>query len=82
MPPEATRAEACLWREDWSITPAGEAYVKLVTDEWNIRGVEELDPEGRLRFSGFFGTYRLSTVDGREYTVEFKPAVRNVTLTV
>jgi len=74
--------EAPLWRKDWSNTPAGEAYVKLVTNEWNTLGIGELDQEGGLRFHGFFGTYQLTMMDGREYVIEFTPSVTNVTLRI
>ncbi len=73
--------EACLWQKDWSITPAGEAYIDLVSNEWNTQGVGELNLEGQLHFHGFFGRYRLE-VDGRKYTVELTPGTREVAVIV
>jgi len=73
--------EACLWRKDWSITPAGETYIDLVSNEWNTQGMGKLDLEGQLHFCGFSGVYRLE-IDGREYTVELIPGTREVTIIV
>lgn len=78
---EAPYPEACLWRKNWSITPAGEAYVKLVDNEWNTQGIGELDLEGQLHFHGFFGTYRMK-VDRREYAVELTSKRRKATVIV
>ncbi len=50
------RPEAALWRKDWSIKPNGEAYVKLIDDEWKTRGDGKV-VDGTLRFRGFFGQY-------------------------
>jgi GH35 family endo-1,4-beta-xylanase len=62
------RPEAALWRNDWSVKPAGEAYVKLVTEEWITRGEGVTNDRGELHFRGFCGTYRLES-NGRSYLV-------------
>ncbi len=54
------RPRAALWRKDWTAKPNGEAYAKLVTEEWTTRGTGEADASGRVRFRGFYGTYRLT----------------------
>jgi GH35 family endo-1,4-beta-xylanase len=52
-----------LWREDWTIKPNGQAWVDLMTRDWHTSG-EMPATNGRLRFRGFPGTYRLTWPDG------------------
>jgi endo-1,4-beta-xylanase len=63
------RPNAALWRADWSMKPAGEAYTKLVTDEWFTRGKDRTDERGQLHFRGFFGTYRFD-IKGRSFAAK------------
>lgn len=52
------RPETALWRKDWSIKPAGQAYLDLMEREWTTAGSAVAGADGRLRFHGFPGTYR------------------------
>jgi GH35 family endo-1,4-beta-xylanase len=67
-----TLPEAALWRKDWSPTPAGEVHMSLVTKEWMTKGSGPVDAQGKVKFRGFFGKYRID-VAGNSYTVEFTP---------
>ena len=71
--------ECHLWNEDWTMTPAGEVYQHLVTNEWVTRGSGEIDERGQLRFRGYFGTYRLDVGDS-VYFVELTPGIKGATL--
>ena len=65
----AGKSEAPLWLKDWTPTPAGEAYINLVANEWMTKGSVKIDNAGKIRFRGFYGTYKIK-VNGKEYTVE------------
>lgn len=66
------RPESALWRQNWSLKPAGKEYVKLVTEEWITRGDAATDANGVLKFRGFYGDYVLA-VGGKRYRVSFRP---------
>jgi endo-1,4-beta-xylanase len=57
------RPETALWRTDWSITPAGEAYVGLVSGAWHTQGAGQAGADGTVSFKGFYGTYTVSAGD-------------------
>jgi endo-1,4-beta-xylanase len=63
------KSEAPLWLKDWAPTPAGEVYINLVTKEWMTKGSAKLDNAGKIKFRGFYGTYKIK-VNDKEYTVE------------
>lgn len=71
IPPGQDYPEPPLWRKDWTTTPAGQAYIKLATEEWVTKGASITDREGRLRFRGLRGTYELESNE-HKYTVELK----------
>lgn len=52
--------EAAMWRKDWSIKPNGEAYVRLMEQDFMSAGEASADAQGVVRFRGFFGDYELS----------------------
>ena len=58
------RPDAALWRRDWSIKPAGEAYRDLVFREWWTEETVTADAMGVARVRGFLGEYDLSVLDG------------------
>ena len=62
---------AALYRKDWSIKPAGEAWLDLVFKEWwtSIEGMSGAD--GIFTARGFLGKYRVTVSSaGRTRTVE------------
>ncbi|MFM1549123.1 MAG: endo-1,4-beta-xylanase [Lentisphaeria bacterium] len=73
------RKEAHLWRNNWSPTPAAEAYEHLVKNDWVTKGSGEIDAQGHFQFRGFFGTYELE-VDGSRYTAEFTSDKQKITI--
>lgn len=74
------RPEAALWRSDWSIKPAGEAFVDLVTQEWTTEGREKTGGKGRIKFQGFYGRYSLEC-DGMQFEADLGPQAGEVQLT-
>ncbi|MEM9882212.1 MAG: endo-1,4-beta-xylanase [Planctomycetota bacterium] len=53
-----------MWREDWSIKPNGEAFVKLLTDTLHTDEQTTTDPAGRADVRGFHGDYRVTVTRG------------------
>lgn len=53
------RPDAALWRKDWSIKPAGQAWIDLIYDEWwsNEKGTS--DSEGRFSSRIFHGEHEV-----------------------
>lgn len=50
--------EAALYESDWTIKPNGEAYKKLVFDEWWTRDTTlTTDANGKVYLNGFLGSY-------------------------
>lgn len=65
------RPDAALWRKDWSIKPAGEAYRELVFRQWWTDEKLTTDDRGDAKVRGFLGGYRvIAEHDGREATHE------------
>ena len=63
------KPETALWRSDWSIKPAGEAYVKLLTETWHTEATATTDAAGKLAVDGaFLGTYEVTVADGGQPT--------------
>lgn len=52
--------QAELWREDWSRTPAADAWVKLVTETLHTEESLVTDRDGQASVRGFRGTYRIT----------------------
>jgi len=73
------RPAAALWRKDWSIKPAGEAWVDLVFRQWWTDEVLTTDAQGVARTRAFFGTHRLST-PGDEKTIDLTEGPMTVIL--
>lgn len=60
---------SALYRDDWSLTPSGEAYRSLVFDEWWTRFEGTSDENGYCTVPAFFGTHELK-VNGKTQKVE------------
>jgi hypothetical protein len=57
-----------LYDEDWSPTPALEAYQSLIFDEWWTDAKQQSNKEGICTIRAFYGTHKV-LVDGVERTV-------------
>ena len=75
---KATR-EAPLFNADFSPTPAGEAFVDLVTRRWTTEGSGRVDAGGRITFTGYHGRYRVQA-GGRQWTVDLAAENPSATL--
>lgn len=51
--------EAALWKKDWTIKAAGQAWEEWVGKRWQTREVLTTDAAGRISWRGFKGSYRL-----------------------
>ena len=61
------KANASLWRADWTIKPVGEAWQKLVKDEWTTRAMGAADGKGQYQVRGFKGEYRITAQQGGRF---------------
>ena len=62
---------ANMYRLDWSRTPAGDAFVDLVFNEWWTDVLKTTDDSGDLKVRGFKGRYNITYVcDGETITEE------------
>jgi GH35 family endo-1,4-beta-xylanase len=64
-------AESYLWRNDWTLTPAGRVWEEWVGKRWHTRETLTTDAAGRVSWRGFKGSYCL-TADGQA-TPRFQP---------
>jgi GH35 family endo-1,4-beta-xylanase len=65
------RRNAPLYRKDWSLKPAGEAYRDLVLEAWRTDEVAKTDAAGIYKTRAFLGKYALKvTSGGQSKTVE------------
>jgi len=62
-----------LYQADWTITPTGEAYQKLVFEEWWTNESGKADRKGNYSTSAFYGKYKI-TADGVTKIVDFDQA--------
>lgn len=60
---------SALYREDWSLTPVGEAYQSLVLNEWWTQYEGKADENGRVVIPAFFGTHQL-IINGKEKIIK------------
>jgi GH35 family endo-1,4-beta-xylanase len=54
------RPNAAYYRDDWTITPAGQAWLDLVTKRWWTNASLETAADGTARTRGFFGDYEVT----------------------
>lgn len=65
------RDDSPMFRADWSLKPAGEAFVDLVFDVWWTDEQGQTDVDGLFATRGFLGNYTVTvTVDGATKTVD------------
>lgn len=55
---------AALWREDWTLKPAGEVFVDLVANQWWTDETLTTDEHGKCQLRGFLGDYRVTVEQG------------------
>jgi endo-1,4-beta-xylanase len=53
-----------LWRPDWSIKPAGQAWLDQVWREWATQLAGPTDAAGTFKGRGFLGTYKITAKAG------------------
>ena len=58
------RPNASYYRRDWSITPAGQAWLDLVARKWRTNITAETDLNGLVRTRGFLGDYEITVTHG------------------
>jgi len=64
---------AAYYRSDWSITPAGQAWLDLVTKKWWTNATLETAADGTARTRGFLGDYEITvTHNGVTKTIPAK----------
>ena len=60
---------APMFRNDWSLKPAGQAFLDLVFDKWWTKENGQTNAEGEYNVRGFKGTYAITVdCDGNSYT--------------
>ena len=57
-----------LYRRDWSISQTGEAYRKLVFNEWWTKTTQTAGKDGVVSIPGYYGRYKV-TVNGKAQEV-------------
>ena len=64
------RPDAALWKADWTIKPAGQAWLDLVKKKWWTHVTVSSGEDGVATTRGFLGDYTVSvTVGGKTQTV-------------
>ncbi len=58
------KPHAALWRKDWSLKPAGEVFVNLVTKQWWTEESMVTNVRGESQVRGFLGDYEVAVVIG------------------
>ncbi|MES1187715.1 MAG: endo-1,4-beta-xylanase [Myxococcales bacterium] len=74
---------APLYRKDWSLKPAGEAYRELVLKAWRTNEQAKTDASGAYKTRAFLGKYAISASSGgktRSVEVELRPGSAPVVL--
>jgi len=62
---------APLYRRDWTLKPAGEAFRELVLKTWRTDAAGKSDTQGRFGTRGFYGDYEIYvSFAGRQQTVK------------
>jgi endo-1,4-beta-xylanase len=58
------RPWAALWREDWTLTPQGEAFRDLVYNQWWTQVTGKANSAGIFQTNAFYGEYQI-TAEGK-----------------
>ncbi len=58
------RPNAAYYRSDWSVKPAGQAWLDLVTKKWWTNHTAETGADGTVRTRGFLGDYEITVTHG------------------
>ena len=58
--PTHWKPQAAYYRRDWSITPAGQAWLDLVTKKWWTNAALATAADGTARTRGFLGDYEIT----------------------
>jgi len=59
------RPKAALWRNDYSLKPAGKVFVDLITKKWATHETVTTDSQGQVKLRAFLGDYTITTDDGK-----------------
>ena len=62
------RPDAALWRADWTIKPAGQAWLDLVKKKWWTHATLSSGPNGSAEVRGFLGDYTITATDRQKST--------------
>jgi GH35 family endo-1,4-beta-xylanase len=66
------KPDAAYFRKDWSIKPAGKAWIDLVFNKWWTRASGQTGAQGAYTTRGFLGDYEITaTRGGKSKTVPF-----------
>ncbi len=77
------RPNAAYYRDDWSVTPAGQAWLDLVAKRWWTDVTLDTAADGTTRTRGFLGDYAITvTCNGVTKTVPAKLTKAGAKLTV
>ncbi len=61
------KPHAALWRKDWTLKPAGQVFVDLVSKQWWTDETIQSDAQGRGALRGYLGDYEVSLrYDGKK----------------
>lgn len=55
---------APMFRQDWSLKPAGQTFIDMVFNEWWTNASGQTDPSGEFKVRGFKGKYKISVDAG------------------
>jgi GH35 family endo-1,4-beta-xylanase len=72
---------APLYRRDWTLKPAGEAFRELVLKTWRTDAAGKSDTQGRFGTRGFYGDYEIYvSFAGKQKTIKIshRPAMTGV----
>ncbi len=58
--PRHWRPDAALWKEDWSLRPAGQRYRDLVLRDWHTDATVKTAADGTATVRGFKGDYEIT----------------------
>ncbi|MEM8783247.1 MAG: endo-1,4-beta-xylanase [Planctomycetota bacterium] len=80
--PEHWKPQAALWSADWTPTPAGEAYMKLITETFHTDMEAVTGGDGVVTGRGFKGIYTVTVTKGRQRVTLTPTLDEDATVTV